>query len=1067
MNLKMKERKQTFRRSATALVIFLICFCGAFAQTKKVTGNVSDSKGEEIIGASILVKGTTTGTVSDIDGNFSLNAPESATTLVVSYVGMQTKEVAITGALLKIVMDESAAVTDLDEVVVIGYGTVKKRDLTGSVSSISAKELKDIPVTTAAEAITGKMAGVQVTTIEGSPDAEVKIRVRGGGSITGDNTPLYIVDGFPVNSINDISPSDIQSIDVLKDASSTAIYGARGANGVIIITTKAPKEGRLSINYNGLYGFKKIAKKLDVLSPYEFAQQQYELAVLRNKVADEYVPYFGVYEDMDIYRNIAGNDWQEDCFGRTGNTFTHNISMTGGTEKSSFNISYNRTDDRAIMMMSKYSRDNLSIKYNAKPIDRVKLNVSARYSDVQVYGAGANEVNEKSSSDSRLKNTVIYSPISLKNLGSIDSDDEEVLGNLYPPAMAIADNYRYKRTKSYYINGGISLDILKNLSVRSEIGLDNINQDDDKYYGTSTYYVRSQATLKDIPAVISAYKQTQRLRNTNTVNYNMTIDQLHSLSFMLGEETLSTQSSTINLTAEGIPAALSPEDALKFTTSNEYAAGGRSFSTNDNLLSFFGRANYDYLGKYIASATFRYDGSSKFAPGNQWGFFPSAALAWRVVEEDFMSETKDWLSNLKLRLSYGTAGNNNISADQWRSSYTPKTTSYLNIAQSYWTTGTSLYNPDLKWETTVTRNLGLDFGFLNQRISGSVELFSNDTKDLLINFPIQGTGYSTQTRNAGSTSNKGIEGTLNFVIINKADYGLDFGFNIGYLKNKVKDLGGLESIAAGSAWNSAISDDYRVFVGQSLGLMYGYVTDGFYSADDFEWTGSKWQAKPGVVDNSYIAGDSWGPGALKLKDLKEDGSITSEDRTVIGNATPKFTGGFNLSARYRDFDFSAAFSFVYGNDIYNANKIEFTSNNATERYRNMITEMSSDKRWTNIDASGARVTDPAQLAALNANATIWSPYTRFALHSWAVEDGSFLRLNNLTVGYSLPRQLVKKASLQQVRFFYTGNNLLLLTNYSGYDPEVDTRRKTPLTPGVDYSAYPKSISHNFGVNITF
>ncbi len=1071
MNLRMKTMKQAFRQISAAIVVFLFCCSSVIAQNKTITGTVTDSKGEEIIGASVLIKGTTTGTVTDIDGNFTLSAPATAQNLVVSYVGMKSKEVAITGSVMKIVLEENQ--TDLDEVVVIGYGTQKKRDLTGSVSSVGAKELKDIPITNAAEAMTGKLAGVQVTTVEGSPDADVKIRVRGGGSINGDSSPLYIVDGFPVNSINDIPPSDIQSIDVLKDASSTAIYGSRGANGVIIITTKAPKEGRLSISYDGLYGWKELANKLDVLSPYEFAKWQYEQAVLQGKVDDQYVAYFGVYDDMDIYKNIAGTDWQDECFGRTGSTFSHNISLTGGSEKSSFNINYNRVDDKAIMMESSYSRDNLNIKYNAKPIERVKLNVSARYSNIQVYGSGANEINEKSSADSRLKNTVIYSPVALKDLSSIDSDDEEVLGNLYPPTVAISDNYRFKQTKSYYFNGGITLEIMKGLSVRSELGLDNINQSDDKYYGSSTYYVRNQSTIRNKPAAISIYKSSERFRNTNTVNYEKKFGKAHSLSAMLGNEIMTTQSYTINNTVEGLPSALSPEDALKFTASQEYASVSKTYNTQDNMLSFFGRVNYDYKSKYLFSATFREDGSSIFAPGNQWGFFPSAAVAWRINDEDFMESTSNWLSSLKLRFSYGTAGNNKISPDQWRLVYEPKSTSYLNNAKSYWTDGDHLYNPDLKWETTITRNIGLDFGFFKQRISGSIELYYNDVNDLLIDFPIQGTGYAFQWRNAGATSNRGVEGSVNFVILEKKDYGLNFGFNIGFNKNRVESLGGLESIIANSGWNSSIADDYRVFVGQSLGLMYGYVSDGYYTVDDFDWNGSKWVAKPGVVDNSGITGSSWGPGALKLKDLdgkvNENGvyEITTDDRTIIGNATPKFTGGFNLSGKYKNFDMNASFSFVYGNDIYNANKIEFTSNNANEKYRNMTTEMASVNRWTHIDASGNRVTDANQLAALNANANIWSPLNKFILHSWAVEDGSFLRMNNITVGYSMPRALVKKVSLQQVRFFFTGNNLLLFTNYTGFDPEVDSRRKTPLTPGVDYSAYPRSKSYNFGVNVTF
>jgi TonB-linked SusC/RagA family outer membrane protein len=427
----------------------------------------------------------------------------------------------------------------------------------------------------------------------------------------------------------------------------------------------------------------------------------------------------------------------------------------------------------------------------------------------------------------------------------------------------------------------------------------------------------------------------------------------------------------------------------------------------------------------------------------------------------------DWLSNLKLRLSFGTAGNDRVSSDYYEA-WTTKSTSYVDGETSYWTPGNSLYNPNIKWETTFTRNLGIDFGFFNNRLSGSIEAYWNSTKDLLINMPIPGTGYEYQTQNIGSTSNKGVELQLNAVIVDKKDFGFDFSFNVGYNKNRVESLGGLTEMTASSGWaSSRISDDYRVYVGQPVGLMYGYVTDGFYTTDDFDVVNGKWVAKDGVVDNSEMTGNAWGPGAIKFKDLNGDGVIDSNDRKVIGNSNPDFTGGFNIGLRYKNFDFASNFTFVVGNDIYNANKIEFTSNDLSRNYRNMLTSMSSDKRYSRVDMNtGAVIYDKATLDAMNADATMWIPFNKFALHSWAVEDGSFLRLNNLTVGYTLPKSITSKVKLSNVRFYFSGNNLFCLTKYSGFDPEVDTRRKTPLTPGVDYSAYPKSRSYNFGVNLS-
>jgi hypothetical protein len=382
-------------------------------------------------------------------------------------------------------------------------------------------------------------------------------------------------------------------------------------------------------------------------------------------------------------------------------------------------------------------------------------------------------------------------------------------------------------------------------------------------------------------------------------------------------------------------------------------------------------------------------------------------------------------------------------------------------------------NGNLKWETTVTRNVGLDYGLFKGRINGSFEAYKNSTKDLLIAYPVAGTGYTTQTRNIGKTSNRGYEATFDATIIDKRDVKIDFNFNISVNRNRVDDLGGLTELSANSAWTSdaQASNDYKVYVGQPIGLMYGYKTDGMYKTSDFNWNGTTWvlnNISSETPDNSSIDGASWGPGALKLKDLNGDGVIDGSDRQVIGYAMPKNTGGFGFTASVKGFDLSANFNWVYGNNIYNANKIQFTTANKYT-YRNMLDIMNTSNRWTNIDpTTGTQVTDPAQLDAMNANAKLWSPgISRYVFHSWAVEDGSFLRLNNLTVGYTIPKKLTSKLYIQQVRFYVSAYNLYTWTKYTGYDPEVDARRATSLTPGVDFSAYPKSHAFNFGVNLTF
>ena len=395
-----RQYSRKLKKPATLLLrMSVLILCLAFvdinqlhAQSIQIKGVVTDASTKEPLpGVNIIIEGTTVGVITDVDGKYQITVNSKDAVLMFSYVGYNTEKIPIAGKTeidVALVQD----ITSLDEVVVIGYGSVKKKDLTGSVSSINGDKLKDIPITSAAEALTGKLAGVQITTTEGSPDADVKIRVRGGGSITRDNSPLYIVDGFPVDNISDIPPTDIQSIDVLKDASSTAIYGARGANGVVIVTTKSAKNGKLTLNYNGYYGVKNVAKKLNVLSPYEFAKWQYEQAVLQNQVTSQYEAYFGSYDDIDLYKSMNGTDWQEKVFGRTGTQQSHSVSLTGGTEKASFNASYNRVDDKAIMLGSSYSRDNVNLKLNSNPVKWLKANFSVRYSDTKILGAGANDV---------------------------------------------------------------------------------------------------------------------------------------------------------------------------------------------------------------------------------------------------------------------------------------------------------------------------------------------------------------------------------------------------------------------------------------------------------------------------------------------------------------------------------------------------------------------------------------------------------------------------------------------------------------------------------------------------
>jgi len=1090
-----------FNRLTLVLITVIFAFGVLNAQIKSVSGVVKDASGETIIGASVLVKGTKVATITNIDGAFNLNVPVGAKTLVVSYIGMESQEIPINKNVINVSL--RAIDKSLDEVVVIGYGTQKKKDLTGSVASVGEKELKDIPVSTMAEALTGKLPGVQVTTTEGSPDAEIKIRVRGGGSITQSNSPLYIVDGFAKDDIKDIAPSEISDVTVLKDASSTAIYGSRGANGVIIVTTKSGGQGKLTLNYTGYAGFKNVTKLLGVLTPYQFAQKQYERAVWDTSnsstaIASEYESVFGSFSDMNLYNYMNPTNWQKETFGRTGSTQNHNLSLTGGNKMVNFNVNYNHVDDKAIMYMSDYHRDNISGKLNIQPINWLKIDLATRYAVTIVDGSGANDQTgtEKSTSDSRVKNAVLYHPVPLKNLLAPDDNlDAGSTVSLYSPLQQTQDNNRYQNTKDFNLNGGLTFNITKDLIFRTTFGMTNTSKIDNRFFGLSSYYVIGGGARKvnnaPAPAAYMYNYNTTILQNTNTVNYKKdNIFPSHNLSVVLGQESYIRKNSYIFNDIEAFPVTDNSFQAWASPLSAQYQYSINFFNPDERLFSYFGRLNYEIKGRYLFAAIFRADGSSKFSNGNQWGYFPSASIGWRISEESFMRGA-DWISNLKLRASLGQSGNNAIDNSAFLRTYTNSSNNYLpaSMQTPFFTAGDVLANKDLKWETTTTRNGGLDFGFLKNRISGTLEVYSNTTSNVLIKMPISGVGYTYQWQNVGQTANKGVELNINAVAVQTKDFNLSFGFNISANINNVDNLGTLSSYTFNEAWTSMTegSNSFIVTPGKPVGLIYGFVNDGMYKSDDFSWNGTKWvmnatkyttsvtladnsvihkDANGNIfVDNSTIDGLSWGPGAMKLKDVNGDGKITDADRQVIGNTNPKHYGAFNINATYKGFDFSTNLNWVYGNSIYNANRIELTS--LYYKDRNMLSLALNSYTQVNW-ATGARITDAPTLDAVNANVNMWSaPTGRYAITSWAIEDGSFLRLNNLTVGYTLPSKMTKKFYVQKLRIYATGYNLWIWTKYSGYDPEVDTRRTTPATPGVDYSAYPKSHSYNFGVNITF
>lgn len=1082
---------------ALLLALCAIVSLDLSAQTITVTGNVKDTTGEPIIGASVVQKGVSgNGSITDLDGNYRLSVPSNATILI-SYMGMKPKEITVNGkSKIDVTLEDDAHL--LDEVVAIGYATMKKKDFTGAVTSVGFETLAKVPVANAAQALTGRLSGVQITTADGSPDAEVLIRVRGGGSVTSDNSPLIIVDGFPVSSINDVAPTDIETIDVLKDASSTAIYGAQGANGVILITTKGAKVGKTVVSYNGFLQSKNIARKMDVLSPYEYALFNYERALLDGTESlEKFTERYGVWDDLALYKYQKGIDWQDDLFGSNTLSQQHNISINGGSEKTQFNLSGTYNYDGGLMENNDYSRLNVTFNLKHEIAKGLRLDMIARVSDAEANGSGTSGGTYKVRSTAGITTSPVKSLLdqAVVDPNSMTEEEyEEWLNSRLTLSERAQQYWKRKNDRTFNFSGGLNWDIIKGLRYRIEGNYQYKFSETKNYYGPLTSQSSNEG--QNLPLVDWTKENNRSYRVANTLFYNKTIDA-HYFDVLLGQEIRVSGRDNSYIKAKFFDKDLSPEKIfanIGLSSGTNNLTNTSFVSPEDRTLSFFGRANYRLLDRYMFTFTLRADGSSKFARGNRWGYFPAAALAWRISEEPFMESVKDYLSNLKLRFSYGTAGNNRIGNTLYKQDYkigTPSGSSRpigANEVPSsfYITTSSQLANPDLKWETTITRNAGLDFGFLNDRFSGTLDAYWNTTKDLLISSSIIAPGYSTQQRNVGQTSNRGFEMTLNAYILEKKDYSLSATFNFGMNRSKVDKLSeGITSQSYSSGWGSSDlkgSDDFRVIVGQPIGLIYGFITDGYYTTDDFEKydeSTKKWIPKSQTVTNSYV---TMRPGALKLKDLPDengnyDGVVNESDRQVIGKTNPKHFGGFGLNGTFYGFDASIFFNWVYGNKIYNADKIA-TSQQYRSSYPNVQEFMNSSNRYTYIDAAGQLITDMETLKKMNEGENTkqyWSPHNFgnavVVPHSWAIEDGSFLRLQNITVGYTLPSRLTRKFACTQLRFYCTLNNVWTWTNYTGYDPEVSTAIRgsstSGLTPGVDYSSYPKSFSTTFGVNISF
>jgi len=1075
--------------SRVLLLLAFLSFSGitvTHAQNKQLTGTVKDkSDGQPLVGVSVTLKDLKTGASTDGNGIFKISIPAKGAVLIFTYIGYKTRSIEVTDqSKLDVSLEEDA--NTLQEVTVnIGYGSVRKEALTGSVSSIKGKEIEQFPVSTAAQALTGKLAGVSVATTEGSPGAEVVIKVRGGSSLTGDNSPLYIVDGIQVeNALSILSPNEIESIDVLKDVASTSIYGSRGANGVVIITTKSGKNGRTIVSFDAYAGVRQIVNELEAMNPYEFVKYQYELYNnnTAQDVKDAFTKRYGTFEDLDIYKNIQKIDWQDKVFGRRAWSNTQALNLSGGTEKTTYNFSVNNTGEDGIMLNSGFRRTFASFRFDHKISDKFRAGVNVRYSRQRIDGVGTSSTGSQGTN--RLRNSVRYQPYS----GGSDSGDlfdaDYLTTNLTNPITLADQELKYDYRNDLISSAYLQYQILKNLTFKSTVGMNFTDRNIKGFSGPVSGLARNNAGL---PVVTLTNSTQKTIINTNTLNYKPNLGEDHSLDLLVGQEINMLNINSTGSTIKWFPINITADEAFGSIQRAEPPTGSvqdkpTSLVSGTRQFSIFSRASYGFKNKYLATVNFRTDASSLFAQGKQWGYFPSAQVAWRVTEEDFAKDMNlNWLDNFKVRVSYGAAGNNRIGQDLFRTLFSANSSAggYAASDGSITTgliAGDVLSNPNITWETNISRNVGIDMDLFKNKLSINLDYYDNRTKNLLLLAGIpQISGYLNQQQNVGKTQNKGFEIQINYQAIKTKDFTYNTSLNFAFNKNKIVELqNGVSSYITQSGWVNSLGD-FKVESGQPVGQFYGFVSDGRYTIDNFNYVQNSngsytYTLKPDVPNSRVLLGNREPqPGDMKVKKLSSSPSMTigDDDKTVLGVAQPKVEGGFNNQLAYKNFDLTVFMNFSLGSKVYNANKIEFTSQ-YNVKDNNLLSIMND--RWQNFDANGVKVTDPAMLNAMNANTTLWIPTTgNYALTSYAIENGSFLRISNITLGYTLPSKLVSRTGfISKLRIYGTVNNLYTITGYTGYDPEANTRGKVnPFTPGIDYAAYPRSRYVLAGINLVF
>lgn len=1023
----------------------------------RVTGKVTDDKGNPLVGVTIKVKNGTTGGVTDAQGNYAITVPENAV-LIASYIGYLQQEIPVNGrTAINIVL--KASVSELNQLVVVGYGATQRKDLTGAISTAPVNDMMKAPVPSFAQALEGRLAGVVVSSPDAQPGSGLNIVIRGDNSITQDNSPLYVVDGFPIEDPdqNMVDPNDIASIEVLKDASATAIYGARGANGVIIITTKKGKEGPPVVTFNASYGFQDVMKTMKLMSPYNFVKYQMEVSPGdTNTIGSAASYYLRNGTTLNSYLDTPAIDWQSKLF-RVVPIQNYNIAIRGGSKNTRYSISGNVFDQDGIIINSDYTRYQGRIVLDQNINDKLKVGINTNYSYLKQNGIPPAYSSQSGGSSTK---TMMYSVWGYRPFGN------NLLNNAFDPEVSSNNDYRFNpilnqenlvRTNTSNIlnaNAYIQYNITPKLTLRITGGIYSNIGESISFNDTLTSYGNPVLSINGINGS-DIFSKNNSWVNENTLTYDNTFNKYHHLNLMVDFSDQKNTSSTGGAAAINLPQQANNIAWLSSGTPSQVYSG----STSSTLSSFLGRANYIYKSKYLLTVSCRADGSSKFAPQNRWSYFPSGALAWRFGDEDFIRNIP-FISNGKIRASYGVTGNNRVADFSYLSQF-----STSPIGQGYSFEGTpvpgtipvQLGNPDLKWETTAQTDLGLDVGFFQDRIELTADIYRKKTTNLLLNTEIPASyGFTTIFENIGSVRNQGLEISLNTVNIKTKNFSWRSSFNIAFNENKVLSLAqNQQSITDLYApFDNTISTvpAFIAIVGQPLGLMYGPVWDGVYQYSDFSKSASGAYILNSNVPSNGNPRSVIQPGDIKYKSLTGDSVVNSADFTVIGHGLPIHTGGFSNDFTYKSFDLNVFFQWSYGGDILNANRLVFEGNFNAKTGLNQFVDYVN--RWTPDNPSNTLFRTGGQ----GPNANLFS--------SRVIEDGSYLRLKTVSLGYNIPTDLIHKWNIQNLRIYISSQNVYTWTKYSGMDPEVSIYNNV-LTPDVDFSAYPRARTITFGINASF